>query len=1035
MSAVAGDERVSDACDQAHFDTGSTPVGTPSDCEVNMISNRLSPCKVAKRYVNNITAVTGNVFVGTQDGESNCDVVSSCVMSGSKDCRQFSFLHWNVCGILTKLINYDFVHYVSSFDFVCLVETLVENIDWGIFPDFTVFCKPAVRLKKRQKRLGGVICLIRNKIIPYVKDLQCDQNNLLMFLLDKSLFGLSKDVLYVCAYIPPENSPYHTVSDIIDNCIITQMEKLKEQILLLGEVYILLCGDLNSKISDTFTDPTKRLFQHDSSGCYQLPVRQVTTRCSEVTCLDSYGKLLLDLCKTLGLLILNGVYDGNLQENFACISNKGNTVSDYFIASVKFFNYVQSVSRHSVSVGVKSDHLPLECVVDPSAEYVYRTDSNKHVDSMSLEESKWNELNAQQFQYLMSHVSDNCEGVVPVDNPDTLAQNEGNSNSCPCDVEPVDLLGSPSNVSREVLDVNNVSIHKICFSFLHWNIDGVCSKLDDADFLSYVSTFDFICLVETFVEDFHNKAFPKHTAFCKSAVKLSKQGRHSGGVLCFIKTELLPYVKEVIVEYDNFLCFIIDKSLFSLAKDVLYLCAYIPPETSPYYSHTGFDNGLALLEEILVDNLLSNDDMYALICGDLNSRTANKVPDIDDMVHSFTAQRDTHDCINRQSQDMEMNSYGKLLLNICATVGLHILNGLCYGDLAGRFTYVADSGNSVNDYFLVSDNFFPVVNTGSKLLVTERMESDHMPVEFHIEMLADNPRKTNSDHKNKFVEKIMWNPDYAQQFIQLLNSPESQLQLRRAVEQIHVNINEALNLFNSCLKEQAVCMTKRIYFSDKKRKNEWFDSECSDARKNVRKLLTKFCKTLRKDDRIIYCKAKREYKHLLNRKKKETKEALLQKLLNSTHNQQQFWETVRKIAPKKTNVHNDITVDDWFLHFKSVLDKENDITYTSDTENFEFEQYDSWFDQPISKQEVLDALKKVKNSKAAGPDGIIGELLKYSDNTVVDFLVKFYNTLFDEGIYPDQWTESVIFPLFKKGNTNDPNNYRGISLCDISSKI
>ena len=51
------------------------------------------------------------------------------------------------------------------------------------------------------------------------------------------------------------------------------------------------------------------------------------------------------------------------------------------------------------------------------------------------------------------------------------------------------------------------------------------------------------------------------------------------------------------------------------------------------------------------------------------------------------------------------------------------------------------------------------------------------------------------------------------------------------------------------------------------------------------------------------------------------------------------------------------------------------------------------------------------------------------------FLVKFFNVLFDRGRYPDSWTESIIVPLFKKGNQNDPNNYRGISLCAISSKL
>ena len=41
---------------------------------------------------------------------------------------------------------------------------------------------------------------------------------------------------------------------------------------------------------------------------------------------------------------------------------------------------------------------------------------------------------------------------------------------------------------------------------------------------------------------------------------------------------------------------------------------------------------------------------------------------------------------------------------------------------------------------------------------------------------------------------------------------------------------------------------------------------------------------------------------------------------------------------------------------------------------------------------------------------------------------------FWKGIYPENWTDSIIQPLYKK-NPNDPNNYRGISLSDISGKL
>ena len=80
------------------------------------------------------------------------------------------------------------------------------------------------------------------------------------------------------------------------------------------------------------------------------------------------------------------------------------------------------------------------------------------------------------------------------------------------------------------------------------------------------------------------------------------------------------------------------------------------------------------------------------------------------------------------------------------------------------------------------------------------------------------------------------------------------------------------------------------------------------------------------------------------------------------------------------------------------------------------------------------AINKLKPHEAAGPDGVIGEVM-YAGECVVNFLVKLFNTLFEEGLFPDNWTESVVFPLFKKGTMNDPNNYRGISLCDVSSKL
>ena len=266
-----------------------------------------------------------------------------------------------------------------------------------------------------------------------------------------------------------------------------------------------------------------------------------------------------------------------------------------------------------------------------------------------------------------------------------------------------------------------------------------------------------------------------------------------------------------------------------------------------------------------------------------------------------------------------------------------------------------------------------------------------------------------------------------------MHSDITKVQLRLALSLIDVDINEALKSFNDCLKQNAECMKRKIYVH--RPKKIWYDEECRTARKNVRKLLRKFRKSL---DRLVckdYCYARREYKQLLQKKKrkKNFNENVSNNLMQSFSDQQAFWQNMRKISKNKYQPYNSISEQDWFNHFRKVLEQDNQDQDSDD--DFENCVSDVCYNKPITRGEVLLASQRLKNSKAAGPDGIIGELFKHAGHLAVDFLVKFFNVLFERGIYPDSWTESIIIPLFKKGNQNDPDDYRGISLCDISSKL
>lgn len=155
-----------------------------------------------------------------------------------------------------------------------------------------------------------------------------------------------------------------------------------------------------------------------------------------------------------------------------------------------------------------------------------------------------------------------------------------------------------------------------------------------------------------------------------------------------------------------------------------------------------------------------------------------------------------------------------------------------------------------------------------------------------------------------------------------MNSVETHERLLYVTQLIDVDVNKALDMFNDILRKAAECMKKRIFVTNHSRRNtEWFDQECRLERKNVRKLLRRFRKTLNHDDRNAYCKARREYKNLLCRKKKMFHDGLLNELINSVKNQQEFWQTMHKISHKRVQPLNSIAIGEWFQHFKGVLEK------------------------------------------------------------------------------------------------------------------
>lgn len=90
----------------------------------------------------------------------------------------------------------------------------------------------------------------------------------------------------------------------------------------------------------------------------------------------------------------------------------------------------------------------------------------------------------------------------------------------------------------------------------------------------------------------------------------------------------------------------------------------------------------------------------------------------------------------------------------------------------------------------------------------------------------------------------------------------------------------------------------------------------------------------------------------------------------------------------------------------------------------------------IERGEVSEALKRMKNGKAVGPDGIPVEVWKALGAEGVDLLLDLFRKIYKEEKMPDVWRDSVLVPLYKeKGDIQDCKNYRGIKLVSHTLKI
>ena len=567
--------------------------------------------------------------------------------------------------------------------------------------------------------------------------------------------------------------------------------------------------------------------------------------------------------------------------------------------------------------------------------------------------------------------------------------------------------------------------------------------LGETDIVSLLKMYDIIVLSETMKRPAFNVNFAGYSPyhFPHERHKLYKK-RVPGGFIVLIKNNIVK--KCSIVKHDTHVVWLHIKSPISRSDDYYIGCVYIPHENSNLRALDYFES---LKDDILKFKLRGK----VMILGDTNSRTGN-LEDFTLLPNHNNIYGDLDDLPNvraRNNCDSIINNYGKELINMCRETGMQIQNGRL-GPLGNSFSCYRYNGKSQIDYLITYPS---IARTIMSFKICDRnASSDHCPLEVVLPHTRPNIiKKPVVVSKPELDSKYVWDPNLKTDYIKSLHETACTSLYEHFLCNVaeHTKSHQAvIDSFYSFLKASIQPHFNIIKPSKRKPQNKfpinpWFDLECKNLKSDLHCTMKK-----NPDNTDLINDLQREYKRITQRKKREYQQSIASDLnkLNSD-NMQDYWRFWKKFK-RKCPDGNHITAQTFTEYYEN-LKPENpsfDSKFMQKVEkyigelnlkvdvNIDCPIFDC-LNAPIHTEEITFAIKKLKNKKAIGSDGLAAEFYKNSDGHLDKPLSALFNYILNSGNYPVAWSTGIINPIHKKNDITDPENYRKITIQPALGKL
>ena len=594
------------------------------------------------------------------------------------------------------------------------------------------------------------------------------------------------------------------------------------------------------------------------------------------------------------------------------------------------------------------------------------------------------------------------------------------------------------------------------------NVGGLLTKLNYPDFVNTVKQFDVFHFSETKLDCFDNPYIDGYSFFCRNRKKCM---RKSGGVGIFVKNNLVDKLSIFDISNENCLWY----KFNNLNK--LFAVVYIPPESSPYSSLEMFDN----IERGIIHLSSQFPESPLVIFGDFNARTC-KLPDftefdpyiadihLDDITNNRMSVNNLIDIgisLERFSLDKgPNNNYGYRLLDMCRSANLYIANGRCGEDLyIGKCTC---KNASLVDYVLMSpivfsqvssfvvNDFDPLfsdshVSISLTIKYNDFIKPVNAPVNTHVNNNVSNTSVNNAEYKLPIWDNSVKDLFHASFPVDRLTDLQNQLDdIVSNNSYSEESVNNITSQVSSLLVDVAdkcnlvLCKKKTSNNSKAKHVNKtWFDSECKTTRKQYVKARNYHRRMKSADSYNTMVDSSRLYKKTLNKKLKSFHQDVNKKLKNlRSSDPKAFWNMLNKYSGDKKETITMISSQVFQEHFEKLNQSVFDDNYDFNIDAVPFNN--TLLNSNFDVEEIKKAIKILKNNKSPSLfDNILNEYLKYADNDCFLLIIcKLFNVILESGVFPEVWTKGIILPIFKnKGDVNNPNNYRGITILSCFGKL